>query len=455
MQSFLLSEKASKKLSEDTLKKLSIIRANEKGFEVDSAYQGEEAFEKVKQALTENRPYSMAFVDDHPLPGWDGVETLTRLWQLDPNLQAAISTAQSDYSWVDIIALLGNPDRLLILKKPLEYIEVLQAANALVSKWNWRLQAEVKMEELESRVSDRTQKISQQKDQLQRQLEEIKETRIHLIQTEKLASIGQLAAGIAHEINNPVGFVSSNLDTLQHYISDIKAVVTSYRHLVMCYTSKADSMQSAIRDIEDKERAMDLDFIIGDVDSLVSDSIEGTQRVRKIVSDLSEFSHINSPDVVEVAINELLEKSISVAWNELKYKADVVREFHEIPPILCYASELAQVFLNLLINAAQAIEDRGIITVKTKTDGERVWITIQDNGSGIDEMHLTKIFDPFFTTKDVGKGTGLGLHIVHSVIENHKGAIRVESTLGEGTSFHIELPIHNKSLRDNESPANT
>lgn len=214
-------------------------------------------------------------------------------------------------------------------------------------------------------------------------------------------------------------------------------------------------MQSAIRDIEDKERAMDLDFIIGDVDSLVSDSIEGTQRVRKIVSDLSEFSHINSPDVVEVAINELLEKSISVAWNELKYKADVVREFHEIPPILCYASELAQVFLNLLINAAQAIEDRGIITVKTKTDGERVWITIQDNGSGIDEMHLTKIFDPFFTTKDVGKGTGLGLHIVHSVIENHKGAIRVESTLGEGTSFHIELPIHNKSLRDNESPANT
>ena len=443
------------KISTEALKNLTLVRENEQGFDLDSAYQGEEAFEKVRQALAENKPYAMAFVDIHMPPGWDGMETLSHLWQLDANLQAVICTAHSDYSWDNIIALLGNPDRLLILKKPFEHIEVLQAANALVSKWNWRLQAEIKMEELEWRIEERTQKTSQQKKLLQQKLEELKETRVQLIQSEKLASVGQLAAGIAHEINNPVGFISSNLNTLQHYIADIKQVISSYRKLADLSATENKTLKNAVLEIAENEQKVGLEFVLKDIDGLLLDSIEGTQRVRKIVSDLSEFSHINSPDIVEVEINELLEKSISLAWNELKYKAEVVREFGDIPVIFCYGSELSQVFLNLLINAAQAIDEWGIITIKTGVNNKRVWITIQDNGNGIDEVHLTKIFDPFFTTKDVGEGTGLGLHIVRNVIDAHLGNIHVESTLGEGTSFHIDLPANHRPLHDNKGSENT
>ncbi len=412
-------------------------------FELDSAFQGQEALEKVQQAMNDGRPYAMVFMDMRMPPGWDGVETLLRIWEVDPNLQAVICTAYSDYSWDEMTAKLGNPDRLLILKKPFENIEVLQAANALVSKWNWRARANLKMDELEQLVKERTDKVIEQKDMLQKQLEELKQTRLQLVQSEKLASIGQLAAGVAHEINNPVGFISSNLNTLRDYVADIKKVVDSYKTLIeQCATSEA-SLQQQAKTINQVEEEVGLDFVMEDVDTLLSDAIEGTQRVKKIVGDLSEFSHVNSPDIVEENLNELLEKTVSVAWNELKYKAEVVREFGDIPAISCYGGKLAQVFLNLLINAAHAIEDRGTITIRTNIRGERILVEIEDTGCGIEEENLAKIFDPFFTTKDVGKGTGLGLHVVQSVIENHRGEIRVESELGKGTCFFIELPIIN------------
>ncbi|MEE8058221.1 MAG: ATP-binding protein [Pseudomonadales bacterium] len=273
-----------------------------------------------------------------------------------------------------------------------------------------------------------TIRLSEQKHELKQQLEELKETRLQLIQSEKLASIGQLAAGVAHEINNPIGFIACNLYSLANYIADIKKVVTAYQVLFEhCKSSRRfindeEWLKGDVNTVTNIKKDVDFDFMMEDVGSLLNESIDGTSRVKKIVADLSEFSHVNNPNIVEENINELLEKTISVAWNELKYKIDLKREFADIPMISCYGGKLAQVFLNLLLNAAQSIEE-----------------------------HVAKIFDPFFTTKDVGEGTGLGLHIVQSVIDSHHGEVRVNSELGKGTMFHIELPLvvpFNESLNE-------
>ena len=412
-------------------------------FEIDSAFQGQEALEMVEKSLANNRPYAMAFIDVRMPPGWDGVETLSRIWEVDPNLQAVICTAYSDCSWDEMIERLGNPDRLLILKKPFENIEVLQAANALVSKWNWQRKAAIKMDGLESAVVERTKKVVEQKAAIEQQLEELQETRLQLVQSEKLASVGQLAAGVAHEINNPVGYISSNLNTLRDYVSDIQKITCGYREITESCVEIDGPIQEKALAMEATEKQIDLDFVLEDLDALLGDAIEGTQRVKKIVGDLSEFSHVNSQDVVEEDINALLEKTLSVASNETKYKAEIECEFGDLPAIKCFGGKLGQVFLNLIINAAQSMEDKGTIKIKTgKNDlDDSVWVEIQDTGSGIEEEHLAKIFDPFFTTKDVGKGTGLGLHIVQSVIESHQGKISVDSTVGVGTVFRIELPI--------------
>lgn len=411
-------------------------------FEIDSAYQGEEAFEMVKKALAEGRPYAMAFCDMRMPPGWDGVETLQNIWQVDPHLQAVICTAFSDYSWNDMLEKLGNQDRLLILKKPFENVEALQSATAMVSKWNWHAKANLQMENLENLVKQRTEKIGQQKLQLQTRLEELEQTRLQLVQSEKLASIGQLAAGVAHEINNPVGFISSNLNTLNEYVSDIQKAVEAYRGFVDICTKSEGKLGELAGEAKSVEENIGLDFVMEDIGTLLNDALEGTQRVRKIVGDLSEFSHVNGPDITSEDINNLLEKTISVASNELKYKAEIQKEFGDIPKINCYGGKLAQVFLNLLINSAHAIDDRGTITLRTgQLNEEKIWIEIQDTGCGISEENQIKMFDPFFTTKDVGEGTGLGLHIVRSVIETHHGDISIDSTIGKGTTFRIILPI--------------
>ena len=424
-------------------------------FEIDSAFQGQEALEMVEKSLANNTPYAMAFIDVRMPPGWDGVETLSRIWEVDPNLQAVICTAYSDCSWDEMIDRLGNPDRLLILKKPFENIEVLQAANALVSKWNWQRKAAVKMDSLEVLVEERTKKVVEQKAAIEKQLEELQETRLQLVQSEKLASVGQLAAGVAHEINNPVGYISSNLNTLRDYVSDIQKVATGYKEITESCKAAEGPIQEKALAIEAIEKQIDLDFVLEDLDALLGDSIEGTHRVKKIVGDLSEFSHVNSQDVVEEDINALLEKTLSVAANEIKYKAEVEREFGDLPAVKCFGGKLGQVFLNLIINASHAMEEKGTIKISTgKNDLEdSVWVEIKDTGSGIEEEHLAKIFDPFFTTKEVGEGTGLGLHIVQSVVENHQGKISVDSTVGVGTAFRIELPINADLSSDSDQEA--
>lgn len=271
---------------------------------------------------------------------------------------------------------------------------------------------------LEQRVEERTRALE--------------ETRNQLLQSEKLASIGQLAAGVAHEINNPVGFISSNLGSLRHYVGTLFGVLDAY-------DQAADPATRA--KLEPLRRAADLDFLKEDLVSLLKESEEGIERIKRIVQDLRDFSHVDEGAWQEADLNKGMESTLNMVWNELKYKAAVVREYGQLPPVRCLPGQINQVFMNLLVNAAQAIDKKGTITVRSGVEGDQVWTEVEDTGCGIPQKHLDRIFEPFFTTKPVGKGTGLGLSLAYGIVKHHDGRIEVHSQEGQGSRFRVWLPI--------------
>lgn len=278
--------------------------------------------------------------------------------------------------------------------------------------------------------------------ELKDSLNRLKETQSQIIHQEKMASIGQLSSGIAHEINNPTGFVMSNLKTLRDYLEDIIKLIRTYKEFVENINELRDEERvKAISKINELEKEIDVDFLMDDIPSLIDESIDGTKRIKRIVSDLKNFAHPGKKELVYADINQNIESTLNIVWNELKYKAEVKKEYGDIPQILCYPQELNQVFMNILINAAQAIKDKGLITIKTGSKNGYVEVKISDTGQGIPEENLPRIFDPFFTTKDVGKGTGLGLNVAYNIIKKHKGTIEVDSKVGEGTTFTVKIPI--------------
>ena len=280
--------------------------------------------------------------------------------------------------------------------------------------------------------------------------EQLAYTQIQLLQAEKMASIGQLAAGVAHEINNPIGFVSSNLGTLKGYVEEMLGIIDAY--------SKVDALlishPELNAEIVARKRAADLDFMKSDIGSLVSESRDGIERVKNIVQNLKDFSRIDSPDWAQANLEQGLDSTLNIVWNEVKNKADVVREYGGIPEIECLSSQLNQVFMNLLLNAAQAIVAHGTITIRTGSSGDSVWIEIEDNGPGIPPEIQNRIFDPFFTTKAVGQGTGLGLSLAYSIVQKHHGKLEVNSTLGHGSRFRVELPCR-QPIQENACSATT
>ncbi len=288
---------------------------------------------------------------------------------------------------------------------------------------------------------EREQELQAAMAETEEALAKLQQVHAQLLQADKMASIGNLAAGVAHEINNPIGFITSNLNSLNEYVTDLERVLSAYDDLLRETTSGGASVSEKADDVTRIREEADLDYVMSDLGNLIEESTDGAKRVRQIVADLRDFSHVDSPNVAEEDVNQLIEKTISVAWNELKYKTEVVREFNDLPTIPCYGGKLGQVFLNLLVNAAQAIEERGIITVRTGCLDEHIWIEISDTGRGISKENVDRIFDPFFTTKEVGKGTGLGLHLTRTIVKAHGGRIAVQSQEGEGTTFRVELPL--------------
>ncbi|KAB2969668.1 ATP-binding protein, partial [Zoogloea sp.] len=265
------------------------------------------------------------------------------------------------------------------------------------------------------------------------------DTQEQLVQSEKMASIGQLAAGVAHEINNPIGYVHSNIRSLKGYIDQLLDVVDAYAAREGALPPAEAAALQQIR------KAADFDFIRDDIHALLRESEEGTERVRKIVQDLRDFSRSDANQDWQASdLHHGLDSTLNIASNEIKYRADVHREYGELPFVECLPSQLNQVFMNLFVNAAQAMPDdrRGLITIRTGVAGEQVWIEVGDNGRGIPPDVIPRIFDPFFTTKPVGKGTGLGLSLSYGIIQKHHGKISVSSTPDMGTTFRITLPIH-------------
>jgi signal transduction histidine kinase len=294
------------------------------------------------------------------------------------------------------------------------------------------------MDIMSDELNERNAALQREKDEQALLIVRLEQAHNQLLQSEKMASIGQLAAGVAHEINNPIGYVNSNMHSLQAFVQELLALADALQH---CLPELPPPTQGHVQALLQEH---DLNLLREDVTDVLRESQEGLARVKHIVQSLKDFSH---PDQGVFGMADLhggLRSTLAIVANEVRYRADVVTEWGDLPEVECILSELNQVFMNLLVNAAQAMpkERRGTIWVRTRRlEADAVEVEIADNGGGISAEHLGKIFDPFFTTKPVGQGTGLGLSLSYGLVQKHHGSIVVESTVGAGTCFRIRLPL--------------
>jgi two-component system NtrC family sensor kinase len=426
-------------------------------YEVDSAYQGREGLDRVVQAMAKGRPYAMAYIDVRMPPGWDGIETTAQIWKVDPELQVVICTAHSDYSWNEMIAKLGRSDRLVILKKPFENIEVSQLTQAITEKWQLLQQTKRKLEELEGLVQARTRELTASNQHLRTEIAERKHLEqqrlmieVQLRQAQKLEAIGQLAAGIAHEINTPVQYVGDNTRFIADSMKGIAALLHGYKEMARAIDSQAVTPELLAR-LKETFAAHDVDYFVEQIPRAIAESLEGVARISSIVRAMKEFSYPGGKEKTPANLNQAIQNTVTVAAHEWKYVAEVKLDLDSnLPLVPCFVGEFNQCVLNLIVNAAHAIEDavqnqpgaKGLITIRTQTDGDHAMISVGDTGSGIPEPARPHIFEPFFTTKGVGKGTGQGLSIVYStIVKKHGGTVTFETESGQGTCFTIRLPL--------------
>ncbi len=319
-------------------------------------------------------------------------------------------TAKGRRLWVQLIAYVADP----------------HADSA--QTW-WLLQDRTEVRRVQKELEDNYARIKLTNTRLE-------EAQNQLLQAEKMASIGQLAAGVAHEINNPIGFVSSNLVTLRTYVEPMFDVLD-----LMVHTPPAALPAPVAKALTDLDKRIDLAFVKEDLPQLLDESADGLDRVKKIVQDLKDFSRVDHAEWQDADINAGLDSTLNVVMNEVKYKAEVRKDYGVLPPVRCIAAQLNQVFMNLIVNAAHAIPDRGEISLRTRAEGDWVCIEVKDTGVGMSDEVKRRIFEPFFTTKPVGKGTGLGLSLSYSIIQKHAGRIEVDSLPGRGTTFRVRIPV--------------
>ena len=346
---------------------------------------------------------------------------------------------------------LGEPikERIDIFQTDKEIYAVAESFNTLIDSLNRQIKRSKKFQNelfnlnasLEEQVVNRTAMLKESNYKLKNINKDLKETQSQLSQAEKMASVGQLAAGVAHEINNPVGFVKSNLDTLQDYNQSFQLILK----LLLEYLGTRDVFQrkSILNKIEFLIDQEDLDYLMEDSLDILQESSDGLKRVSEIVSGMKAFSRANDESFQSFNINSCINTTLKMVSNQLKYHCEIITELDEnIPEIQINVGKMIQVFTNLLVNAGHAISEKGKIVVTTISTPESIEIKISDNGSGIAKEHLEQLFNPFFTTKPEGEGTGLGLSITFNIIEEHGGSINVESEVGVGTCFTIKLPLH-------------
>lgn len=342
-----------------------------------------------------------------------------------------------------VLLSIALADRINILKREKE---ISQALALQVSLENEKLVREQNMV-LEAKVTERTEALQETNKVLESALYDLKNTQTQLVNSEKMASLGQLTAGIAHEINNPINFVTSNIIPLRRDLQDLMTLLNAYEKL---HQESGDKEQK-LKEIKKLERDLDFDFLKEEIGILLNGMEEGAKRTAEIVKGLRIFSRLDESDLKKVNINEGIDSTLILLNSSMGGKIDLVRDFDPEAYIECFPGKMNQVIMNITNNAIQALlenersNNRGRIEITTKSESSAVRISISDNGPGMTEEVKSKIFDPFFTTKQVGHGTGLGLSIVYSIIEAHNGKIEVDSVPGKGTTFHILLPKqHNK-----------
>lgn len=317
-----------------------------------------------------------------------------------------------------------------------------QQMSAMLQNFEVRTYLDLKVRERTAQVMQQKEKIEEinielnrQKNELQKTLEDLKQTQSQLVQSEKMASLGQLVAGIAHEINNPVTFISAGVDSLNTNLEEIRQVLDVYHRITPA------NVAEKLKQIGELKDRIEYNEAIREINMLIESIKNGTRRTTEIVKGLRIFSRLDE-DVLKTAdIHEGLDSTLILLHNKYKNRIGIIKNYGELPDIECYPGQLNQVFMNILSNAIDAITDQGTITITTAISGKSVQISIRDTGKGIPGNVRNKLFEPFFTTKEVGKGTGLGLSISHGIIEKHRGSIRVSSEIGQGSEFIIVLPV--------------
>ncbi|WP_233164839.1 7TM diverse intracellular signaling domain-containing protein [Pedobacter sp. ASV28] len=320
--------------------------------------------------------------------------------------------------------------------------ELAQAQALSASLENQRLIKEQNVV-LEQKVKERTEELESANGTLNITLNNLKSAQSQLVDAEKMAALGQLTAGIAHEINNPINFVTSNVKPLQLDIDDLKEIIKKYENIDL-----TGDIEAQIHQIEAYKKQIDLDFVNNEITSLLSGINEGAKRTAEIIRSLRNFSRLDESDMKPIDLNEGLLSTLVLVRNNLPDNLTVIKDLGNLPKVECMPGKINQVFMNLVSNAIQAIKIKEVqqkeefLTIKSWYDKQQVFISIKDTGTGMSEEVKHRIFEPFFTTKDIGEGTGLGLSIVFSIIEKHKGNIEVNSKLGEGTEFIITLQVN-------------
>ena len=340
-------------------------------------------------------------MSDQRMPDTTGVELLAEVEEKYPHLGKILLTGYSDLPAVVDAINKGSVDKYL--SKP----------------WNDTEITHVVLEVMNTR--------------LKRAMDERKMLESQLVQSAKMASLGELVAGIAHELNNPLGFIYANLGNLKKFYAKILGLLETYEGLELSEEDRAG--------IKQKQEEINYEYLKTRIEQMIDRSAVGADRMKKIIMDLKSFSRLDSAAFAESDINEAIEITLGIMTNEYKNRVEITRKFGDLPLVECYIAKLNQVFMNLIVNACHAIEGEGEIIIETAIENDMVRIEVSDNGKGIPEDVADKIFDPFFTTKPVGVGTGLGLSVSHGIIKQHKGEISVKSKVGEGSTFTIIFPM--------------